>query len=187
MLTRVISSAHLIGRRDETDSYRGAIQTEWLMFYWIRRRQDGVKHSKISKQQRRPRQVAQALVGKLMTCSLQDGLTQLGRRAVEGLWSQFRERIVSSGAAVVAYLTFGHRGVVVIECSAKQLGARNKLRSYCLNIWYVCFFISGVDDYLGAIHNYPTNWPVAYTIKTCQVPKLFDSFRSIFDNPLKNE
>ena len=56
------------------------------------------------------------------------GLAQLGRQAVEGLWSQFREQVVSSEAAAVADLTLGHGQVVVIECSAKYLCARHMYR-----------------------------------------------------------
>ena len=66
-LTRVISNPHLIDQKDEADGYKGAIQTEWPKFYSIRRSRycNGVKHGKILKQQRQPRQVARALVGKL--------------------------------------------------------------------------------------------------------------------------
>ena len=46
---------------------------------------------------------------------------------VEGLWSQFREQIVSSGAAVVANLTLSHERAVVIECLAKYPGAPTQL------------------------------------------------------------
>ena len=44
---------------------------------------------------------------------------------VEKLRSQFRERIISSGAAAVASLTLSHERAVVIECLAKYPGARH--------------------------------------------------------------
>ena len=71
LLITAINKPHLIDRKDEADGYKGAIQTEWPKFYSIRRSRycNGVKHGKILKQQRQPRQVARALVGKLMTRS----------------------------------------------------------------------------------------------------------------------
>ena len=96
----VINNPYLIDQKDEVDGYKEAIQTEWLQFYSIRksRYRNGVKHGEILKQQADHIKLLGLWLEGDWLASSKMGSTQPGRQAVDSLWSQFREQVVSSGA-----------------------------------------------------------------------------------------